>query len=122
MPAPYGFWSLPKLFGITGGVMLALGTAVLAWLKTKADPDLGDRRVWGGEMGFVLLLCFVATSGLALYGLGSTGAMPALLALHLGGVLAFFLLMPYSKMVHGFYRLAALTRDAQIQRIKADHS
>ena len=39
--------------------------------------------------------------------------MPAILALHLGAVLGFFLLMPYSKMAHGFYRLAALIRDAQ---------
>ncbi len=30
-------------------------------------------------------------------------------------VLAFFLLTPYSKMVHGFYRFAALIRDAQIR-------
>lgn len=32
--------------------------------------------------------------------------------LHLGAVLGFFLLMPYTKMAHGFYRLAALIRDA----------
>jgi citrate/tricarballylate utilization protein len=31
----------------------------------------------------------------------------------LGAVLTFFLITPYSKMVHGFYRLAALVRDAQ---------
>ena len=31
-----------------------------------------------------------------------------LLAVHLGAVLAFFILTPYTKMVHGFYRMAAL--------------
>ncbi|WP_171060858.1 hypothetical protein [Poseidonocella sp. HB161398] len=35
-----------------------------------------------------------------------------LLPVHLGSVLTLFLLMPYSKMVHGFYRMAALTREA----------
>jgi citrate/tricarballylate utilization protein len=39
--------------------------------------------------------------------------MGVLLAVHLGFVLAFFLLMPYSKFVHGVYRLAALVRDAR---------
>ena len=115
MPAPYPLFSLPKLFGITGGVMLSLGTLSMASLKLKADKNLGDERVWGGEMGFVLLLFFVSTTGLALYILGSTGAMPALLAIHLASVLAFFLLTPFSKMIHGFYRLVALIRDAQLK-------
>lgn len=111
-PAPYGFWSWPKLLGVPGGLLLAAGSAWLAALKLRAERGLGDRRAWGGEMGFVLLLGFVALSGLALYALRATPAMPALLALHLGAVLGFFLLMPFSKMAHGFYRLAALTRDA----------
>ncbi|WP_166416916.1 tricarballylate utilization 4Fe-4S protein TcuB [Cochlodiniinecator piscidefendens] len=113
MPAPYTFFSLPKLLGVSGGIMLALGTAKLAWLKPKGNKNLGDTRVWGGEMAFVLLLFVVAVTGLALYWAGGTGLMPSLLALHLGAVLAFFLLMPFSKMVHGFYRLASLVRDAQ---------
>ncbi|PWQ97669.1 tricarballylate utilization 4Fe-4S protein TcuB [Leucothrix pacifica] len=115
MPAPYPLFSLPKLLGITGGVILSLGTLSMASLKLRADKNLGDARVWGGEMGFVLLLFVVSTTGLALYMLGSTGAMPALLAIHLASVLAFFLLTPFSKMIHGFYRLASLLRDAQIK-------
>lgn len=113
MPAPYSFLSLPKLLGISGGIMLAAGAAKLAWLKPKGDKDLGDIRVWGGEMAFILLLLTVAVTGLALYIAGATSWMPTLLALHLGSVLAFFLLMPFSKMAHGFYRLAALIRDSQ---------
>ena len=66
-------------------------------------------------MAFVLLLLFVALTGLVLYFAGNTTMMPTLLAMHLGSVLAFFLLMPYSKMVHGFYRLASLVRDSQIK-------
>lgn len=117
MPAPYGLFSLPKLLGISGGLLLVVGCIGLAVLKTKADPDLGDRRVWGGEMGFILLLGFVGLSGLVLYAAtGVPALVPVLLALHLGSVLSFFLLMPYSKMVHGFFRLAALVRDVQIQQ------
>ncbi len=116
MPAPYGLISVPKLLGVPGGILLAIGTLAMIQLKLKGDRALSDRRVWGGEMGFVLLLFFVATSGLLLYGLAGSELLGGLLAAHLGAVLAFFLLTPYSKMAHGFYRLAALMRDAQIKR------
>lgn len=113
MPAPYSLFSLPKILGLPGGILLSIGTVGLAWLKLQADRNLADVRVWGGEMGFILLLFLVSTSGLALYALGSTVWLNELLALHLGAVLAFFLLTPYSKMAHGFYRFAALVKDAQ---------
>ncbi|WP_425417690.1 tricarballylate utilization 4Fe-4S protein TcuB [Oricola indica] len=116
LEAPYGFISLPKLLGVPGGILLCLGTAGLAWLKTKADPDLGAPKIWGGEMAFVLLLFAVSLTGLVLYAATGTSAVPVLLALHLGTVLTFFLLTPYSKMAHGFYRLAALARDANCRR------
>ncbi len=114
--APYGFWSLPKLFGVTGGVLLTVGCISMVLLKQKSNRNLGDVSAWGGDIGFILLLGFVALSGLVLYAFGSSALMPALLAVHLGSVLAFFLLTPYTKMAHGFYRLAALIRDAQRKR------
>jgi citrate/tricarballylate utilization protein len=113
--APYGLFSLPKLFGIPGGILLCIGTAGLAHLKMRAEKELGTPRVWGGEMAFIALLFFVSASGLALYAATGTAAVPPLLALHLGAVLTFFLLMPFSKMVHGFYRFTALLRDAQLK-------
>jgi citrate/tricarballylate utilization protein len=116
LPAPYPLLSIPKLLGVTGGIALCIGTVGLAVLKTMADRNQSDARVWGGEMAFVLLLFVVSLSGLALYALGASTWMPGLLAFHLGAVLAFFLLMPYSKMVHGFYRLAALVADARDKR------
>ena len=111
--APYGLFSLPKLLGLPGGLLLTVGAFGLAVLKTKADPELGAPTRWGGEMAFVLLLGLTGLTGLLLYAATGTALMPALLALHLGAVLAFFLTLPFSKMVHGFYRFAALVRDAQ---------
>jgi len=113
MPAPYPLFSLPKLMGLSGGVLLTVGCGAMGILKLRADRNLGDPGAWSGDMGFILLLGFVGFSGLLLYVLGSTTAMPTLLALHLGAVLTFFLLTPFTKMAHGFYRLAALIRDAQ---------
>ena len=112
-PAPYGLLSPPKLLGIPGGILLVAGTLGLAWLKTRADPDLGAPALWGGEMAFVILLGATGATGLALYAATGTALVAPLLALHLGTVLAFFLTAPYSKMAHGFYRFAALVREAQ---------
>lgn len=112
--APYGFFSLPKLLGVSGGLLLSVGTIAMYLLKLKSDRKLSDVRVWGGETGFIVLLFLVSSSGLALYWLGASQWMDLLLAFHLGAVLAFFLLMPFSKMVHGFFRLQALIREAQI--------
>ncbi len=113
MHAPYGLFSIPKLLGVPGGILLVIGTLGLAHLKAKADPTLGAPRVWGGEMAFILLLCFVSASGLALYAATGTGLVPGLLAIHLGAVLAFFLLLPFTKMVHGFFRFTALVVEEQ---------
>lgn len=115
LPAPYTFWSLPKLLGVTGGIMLTVGCGWMAWLKLQSDRDLGDAKAWGGDIGFIALLGFVGLTGLALYWLGGTAAMPTLLAMHLGTVLTFFLLTPFTKMAHGFYRAAALIRNAQLR-------
>ncbi|UXX84613.1 tricarballylate utilization 4Fe-4S protein TcuB [Roseovarius pelagicus] len=116
--APYALLSLPKLLGVPGGLLLTIGSAALIWLKLQADPKLGAPSAWGAEMAFVLLLGLTGLTGLLLFAATGTGAVPALLAIHLGAVLALFLSMPYSKMVHGFYRMAALVRDAQNKDVK----
>lgn len=114
--APYGLISIPKLFGIPGGILMTIGAAGLAVMKMRADRNLGDRHVWGGEMAFVLLIGWTGLSGLLLFAATGTGAVPSLLALHLGSVLTLFLTTPYSKMAHGAYRFTALVRDAVRQK------
>jgi len=109
-PAPYGLFSLPKLLGISGGVLLCVGTAGLLLLKRGSDRGLEARQARGMDNAFTVLLFGVSASGLALYALRGTGLLEALLVLHLGAVLALFATMPYSRMVHGLYRLAALIR------------
>jgi len=113
MPAPYALFSLPKLFGVPGGLMLSGGSLWMIWLKLRADSDLSDARVRGGDMAFVVLLFAISSSGLLLYAATGTALVPYLLSFHLATVLALFLTLPYSKFVHGFYRLAALIRNAQ---------
>ena len=109
-PAPYGFWTPPKLLGVSGGVMMVFGTLWMAALKLRADKELDDVSSWGGQMATIWLLFLTAFSGLLLYVLGSSDWMPQMLALHLGSVLGLFLLLPYTKIVHGFFRLVAMAR------------
>jgi len=109
-PAPYGLFSLPKLLGISGGVLLCVGTGGLLLLKRGSDRGLEARQARGMDNAFTVLLFVVSASGLVLYALRGTELLGALLALHLGAVLALFATMPYSRMVHGLYRSAALVR------------
>ncbi|WP_298839467.1 tricarballylate utilization 4Fe-4S protein TcuB [uncultured Roseobacter sp.] len=113
MHAPYGLISLPKLFGLPGGILLTLGCVWLLMLRRRAAHDLSDTRTHGSDVAFLALLGFVAASGLAVYASGGTALSGPLLALHLGAVLSFFLLTPYTRMAHAFFRMAALVRDAQ---------
>ncbi len=115
MEAPYGLFSIPKLFGIPGGILMTLGGVAMIALKMRAEKSLGAPAVWGGEMAFVVLLTAVGASGLALFAATGTGLVRPMLIVHLGSVLALFLTLPYTKMVHIPFRLAALVRDAQIK-------
>ena len=66
------------------------------------------------DLGFVALLGLTGARGLALALIpllkGGALAMPLLLCLHLGAVMAFFATMPYGKFAHGVYRGAALLK------------
>jgi len=115
-PAPYPWPSLPKLLGVVGGVSLALGTAGLGWLHLRRHPLHGDPAQRPMDLGFIALLLGTAVTGLALWLAAASPAMPWLLCLHLGCVLALFATMPCGKFGHGFYRLAALLRHAVEKR------
>jgi len=68
------------------------------------------------DLGFIALLILTSLSGLLLWLAAKTVAMPLLLALHLGSIMALFLTLPYGKFAHGIYRGAALVRFAVEKR------
>lgn len=110
--APYGFWSAPVLLGTVGGAGLMAGSAGLLWMKLVADRAPVATEQTGAEAGLLLLLFLIGFSGLMLLGVRATGAMGVVLAVHLGLVLGLFVTLPYSKSVHGVYRMGALIRHA----------
>jgi citrate/tricarballylate utilization protein len=114
--APYDLPSLPKLLGAAGGVLLLLGTAGLYRLNLRRHPQHGDAAQKPMDLGFIALLFFTSASGLALWLGRGSAALPALLALHLGVVMALFATLPYGKFAHGIFRTAALLRHAVEKR------
>ena len=114
--APYDLPSLPKLLGAVGGVSLLLGTAALFRLNLRRDPQQGDSAQKPMDLGFIALLFFTSLTGLALWLARATPALPALLAIHLGVVMALFATLPYGKFAHGIFRTASLLRHAVEKR------
>jgi citrate/tricarballylate utilization protein len=114
--APYDLPSLPKVLGAVGGVSLLLGTAGLFWLNLRRDPQHGDAAQKPMDLGFMALLFLTSLSGLALWLARGTPALAALLAIHLGVVMALFATLPYGKFAHGIFRTAALLRHAVEKR------
>lgn len=110
LTAPYAYTSLPVLLGTAGGIGLLVGPAGLLWLKRVQDVRLRDPAQQPLDALLLWLLLVTSATGLALLALRATGAMPALLALHLGCVLALFITLPYGKFVHGVYRFLALAK------------
>ncbi|MBX3636208.1 MAG: tricarballylate utilization 4Fe-4S protein TcuB [Rubrivivax sp.] len=108
--APYAYTSLPKLLGTVGGVLMTVGTVSLWRLNRRRQPLQGDPAQRPMDLGFIALLFGTAASGLVLTALRATPALPLLLALHLGIVMALFATMPYGKFAHGVFRGAALLK------------
>jgi citrate/tricarballylate utilization protein len=118
--APYDFTSLPKLLGVSGGISLLGGTMGLFWLNLKRHPLHGDAAQKPMDLGFIVLLFLTSLTGLALMLGRQTPALAALLAVHLGAVMALFATLPYGKFAHGVFRTAALLRHAVEKRQPAN--
>lgn len=114
--APYDLPSLPKVLGAIGGVSLLFGTSGLFKLNLQRHPMHGDAKQKPMDLGFIGLLFFTSLSGLALWLGRGSAALPTLLAIHLGVVMALFATLPYGKFAHGIFRTAALLRYAVEKR------
>ena len=104
------------MLGTLGGIGLIFGPLGLMIAKLRRDPIMVDEPRLGMDFAFIAMLFGTSLTGLALLVLRNTGAMPILLAVHLGVVFALFITLPYGKFVHGLYRFAALVRYAQEHR------
>ena len=108
--APYDFTQAPKIFGFIGGILLCLGTIGLLFAKIEADEEIKDKNSISMDYALIAMLFVSSFSGLALMVLKETFLISYMLYFHLSSVLAFFVMMPYSKFVHIFYRFIALLK------------
>ncbi len=108
--APYPLLSIPVVLGTVGGLLMVAGCVGLGISRERRDPERRDPAQDGMDRGLTTLLMLVASTGLVLLALRETAAMGVALAVHLGSVMALFLLMPYGKFMHAPYRFAALVR------------
>ncbi len=122
--APYDLASLPVVLGTLGGSLMLIGTTGLFVLQAKRHKALQAMSLSTSaaamDKGFIALLFLVSLTGLVLLAWRESSAMPLLLAVHLGVVMALFLTLPYGKMAHGVYRSAALLKFA-IERRKPNN-
>jgi citrate/tricarballylate utilization protein len=114
--APYPYTSVPVILGTAGGLGLLIGPSGLFALRGRRDPALGDPAQRSLDTSLIAMLFLTSATGLLLMGLRGSGLMPALLVVHLGFVLALFLMLPYGKFVHGIHRVTALVRFANENR------
>ena len=110
--APYGYFEPPVLLGTVGGIILCIGTAGLFFEKRRLLPAVRHEAGLGMDYAFIVSLFLVSASGLVLLAVRETSLMGITLAIHLGLVYGFFLILPFSKFVHGLYRFAALVASA----------
>ena len=114
--SPYPLLSVPVVLGTVGGLGLVVGTAGLLYLKWKSDRIPARGQMMRMDVAFILVLFLTALTGLLLLAFRDTVAMGTLLAVHLGVVAAFFIMIPYGKFAHVVYRYAALVRNAVEER------
>lgn len=108
---PYGYTSLPVIFGTVGGIGMIVGVIGLLADKRRSDGGRIAKRMRTMDLAFMIALLLVNVSGILLLALRETAAMPMLLAIHLGYTAALFVTLPYGKFAHAIYRGLALLRN-----------
>lgn len=120
LSAPYPYWSWPVMLGTIGGVALLIGTGGLFYLKLRMDVEPASPRSFGMDISFLVLLFLVSLTGLVLLFFRTTPMMGTLLIVHLGFVVGIFMAIPYGKLIHAFFRYAALVKNAIEQSCEDD--
>jgi citrate/tricarballylate utilization protein len=111
---PYDWISVPVILGTVGGIAVSAASIAFMVLRRREASQVTVKEGESMDLSFLVALLLVSLTGIALLATQkAAGVIHAVLLGHLATVLAFFILLPYSKMMHAVYRFGALLRNAQ---------
>jgi citrate/tricarballylate utilization protein len=108
---PYPYLSVPVLCGTAGGFGMLAGGAGLLVLKARSDVTRSSPSTRHADYGFVWALLVLAASGLLTLVLRDRAVFGPVLLVHLSAVVVAFGIAPYTKFVHGIYRMLAVYKN-----------
>ena len=108
--SPFSLTSLPVLLGMVGGVGIVAGPIGLLVEHRRMAPEVNGGAHQDLTVALITSLLLVGISGFAVLLLRETQWMGLVLIVHFGWVLAFFLMIPYSKFMHVPMRASSLYR------------
>jgi citrate/tricarballylate utilization protein len=114
---PYPILSAPVILGSVGGIAVIYAATVFIYLNRRDAREVRIEETEAMDSNFLVALLLVSITGMALLVTQKlTGVVHWILLVHLATVLAFYILLPYGKMMHAVYRFGAILRNAQETR------
>lgn len=108
---PYPLLSVPVVLGTVGGIGLIAGCTGLLVLKRRSAKDQTTETMLKADHGLLGALLVLALTGVLTLVLRDTVVFGVILMIHLGAIVYCFGVAPYTKFMHGVYRLLAIYQD-----------
>jgi citrate/tricarballylate utilization protein len=114
---PYDWVSVPVILGTVGGIAVSAAATAFMVMGRRESTKVTAQEAESMDLAFLVALLLVSLTGIALLATQkAAGVIHAVLLIHLATVLAFLILLPYSKMMHAVYRFGALLGNAHESR------
>jgi citrate/tricarballylate utilization protein len=89
---------------------MVIGSTGLLYMKARSDKSLINRVMMGLDIYMLVLLNLIAFTGLLTMIFRETSYMGVIFTIHMGLVVALFIIAPYSKIIHILYRYLSLMK------------
>ncbi len=119
---PYDWVSVPVILGTIGGIAVSAAAIAFLAMRRQEASEVTTEEGESMDLAFLVALLLVSLTGILLLATQkATGVIHAVILIHLATVLAFFILLPYGKMMHAVYRFGALLKNAYESREEERH-